>query len=274
MKNSPQTSGWQLESSAPDAYERYLVPALFGQWAEALVQQAQCGAGDRVLDAGCGTGIVARLAAGRVGPGGTVAGADVNPAMVAVARRVASRVRPAIRWDEADMCALPFADHTFNVTLCQFALMFVPDRVAALTELRRVTEPGGRVVLTVWRDLARNPGWSSFATALERHAGAAAANLMRTPFSLGDPDDLRGLFAQAGFEEVRLHADVKMTRFPSPAEMIRRQAASSPLAGPVGALNTTALRELEVDLAGLLRQDTDDGGVAFPSEAYIVIARR
>jgi ubiquinone/menaquinone biosynthesis C-methylase UbiE len=273
MKDSPQRSGWQLEHSAPDAYERYLVPAVFEQWARTLVQQAHCSAGDRVLDVACGTGIVARLAADRAGSDGAVVGADVNPAMVAVARRVASRIRPPIQWDEADMCALPYPDRTFNVTLCQFALMFVPDRVGAITELRRVTEPGGRVALTVWRDLEHNPGWSLFATALERHVGAAAASMMRAPFTLGDPDELRGLFAQAGFEDVRIRADVKMTRFPSPAEMIRQQASSSPLAGPVGALDAVALREFEMELAGLIRHYTDDG-VAFPSEAHIIIAQR
>ena len=274
MKDSPQTSGWQLQRGAADAYERYLVPAIFRQWAEALVRQAHCGAGDRVLDVGCGTGIVARSAAGLVGPDGTVVGVDVNPAMVMVARHVAAHVSPPIRWDEADMRALPFPDHAFTVTLCQFALTFVPDAVAALTELRRVTEPGGRVVLTVWRDLARNPGWALFATALERHVGEAAADMMRVPFTLGDPDELRGLFVHAGFAGVRLHSEVKMTRFPSPAEMIRRQAASSPLAGPVGALDTAALCDLEVELAGLLRQYTDDDGVAFPSEAHIITAQR
>ena len=80
-----QTAGWQLEQSGPEAYERYLVPPMFAPWAERLVDRSQLRADDRVLDVGCGTGIVARRAAARVGDGGAVVGLDVNGRMLDVA---------------------------------------------------------------------------------------------------------------------------------------------------------------------------------------------
>ena len=83
--------------SAPENYQRYFVPVIGGPLAEDLVVEAALRPGERVLDVACGTGVVARLAAARVGPGGTVAALDLNPAMLSVARSVPS-AGAAIRW--------------------------------------------------------------------------------------------------------------------------------------------------------------------------------
>lgn len=274
MTALPPPSKWQFAHRGPDAYERYLVPAIFGPWSIRTVEWAEIVAGERVLDAACGTGIVARAAADRVGSAGAVVGVDLNPAMIAVARDVSAGIQPPIAYHEGDMQRLPFPDHSFDVAVCQFSLMFMPDPRAALTELRRVLVPGGRVVLTLWRSLQHNVGWSLFATALERHVGADAAAIMRTPFSLGDERVVSELLASAGFNGVRTRIDTAMTRFPSPNDMLSRQAASSPLAGPIDALDPATLSALQADLAASLGPYTDDEGVAFPSTAHLLLAVR
>src|SRR3712207_7644969 len=98
MSELQRGEGWQLEESSSEAYERYLVPLLFAPGAEYLVQLAAPGPGERVLDVACGTGIVARRVAARVGSGGKVVGLDINEGMLEVARKVSSDVRPAIEW--------------------------------------------------------------------------------------------------------------------------------------------------------------------------------
>jgi ubiquinone/menaquinone biosynthesis C-methylase UbiE len=106
-------------------------------------------ASDRVLDAACGTGVVARVAAERVGDGRRVVGVDVNSAMVEVAR---ARL-PQLEWREASVSELPFADDEFDVVCCQLGLQFVPDRPAALSETRRVLAPGGRFGASVYSSI-------------------------------------------------------------------------------------------------------------------------
>jgi ubiquinone/menaquinone biosynthesis C-methylase UbiE len=268
------TADWPIKDSGPEAYERYLVPAIFAPWGERLVERARIGRGERVLDLACGTGIVARLAAACVGPGGAVTGVDINPEMIAVAHAVTSGGGPPIEWRESDAHALPFADGSFDAGLCQFSLMFFSDRHAALLELRRVIAPGGRVAMAVWRSTAANPGWSLFATALEQHVSPAAAATMRAPFVFADAEEIYTLVKGAGFHDVRMDVDTRTTRFPSAREMILRQAAASPLAGPIGALDAPALDRFVAGLADLLEPYTHDDGVSFPSEAYIVTARR
>jgi ubiquinone/menaquinone biosynthesis C-methylase UbiE len=136
-----QQGQWQVAGSAPEVYERELVPAVFGPWAPILVELAHPRTGERVVDIACGTGIVARIAAARIGPTGAMAGVDLNPGMLSVARSVAatnSQPGAPIQWHEASADKLPFPDGSFDIVYCQLGLQFFADRAAALREMRRV----------------------------------------------------------------------------------------------------------------------------------------
>ena len=101
---------WQLDGSAPELYQRYLVPAVTALWAQELAEQGALRPGEQVLDVACGTGVVARVAAERVGTSGRVAALDLNPGMLNVARSVATTTgdSASIQWHEASADKLPF----------------------------------------------------------------------------------------------------------------------------------------------------------------------
>jgi SAM-dependent methyltransferase len=153
-----------------DIFERLLVPAIFKPYAQALIERARpIGPSDRVLDLGCGTGIVARLLRERLGGAASLTGLDVSPAMIAKARALA----PDIAWHEGNAMTLPFADHSFDLVLSQQMLQFVPDRAAALREIRRVLVPGGRLIASTWRPRTEQPMFDLLGLLAERHLGAA-----------------------------------------------------------------------------------------------------
>ena len=276
MSTTPRTNpaeGWQLEANSAEAYERYLVPALMARWAEFLLEAAGP-EGARILDVGCGTGIVARTAAARVGAAGRVTGVDLNDGMLAVARAASAEIRPPIEWRQGSATALPFPDRSFDVVLSQQMLQFASDPTAALREMHRVLAPGGRAALLVCRPISQSPDYVVMAEALGRHAGREAEAMMRSPFPAWSADDLRALVSGSGFRGVRVRIDAGSVRYPSAEEFLRREAASSPLAGPIGTLDATArgalIRELEMEL----RERLDDEGIVLPLEAYVVLAHR
>src|SRR5690349_15539467 len=98
VQQSQSREQWQVSGSAPEAYERYMVPTLFSPWAMDLIERMSLQPGEHVLDVACGTGIVARLAARRVNPGGSVTGLDLNPGMLAVARSASSTMDVELEW--------------------------------------------------------------------------------------------------------------------------------------------------------------------------------
>jgi SAM-dependent methyltransferase len=141
-------------SSATEAYERWAVPAVFEPYAHDIIERARpIGPSDRILDLGCGTGIVARILRQRLGGGATIVGVDVSRRMIEKARAVA----PEIDFREGNAVALPFADGSFDVVLCQAMLQFVPDRRAALREVRRVLASSGRFLVSTWRPSTEQP---------------------------------------------------------------------------------------------------------------------
>jgi SAM-dependent methyltransferase len=264
---------WQVAGSAAQVYERELVPAIFGPWAPRVLDVAAPAAGERVLDAACGTGVVARLAAERVGARGRVVGFDLNPGMLAVARSLPATGVP-IGWVQATADRLPFRDGSFDVVCCQLGLQFFPDRAAALAEMARVLVADGRLAAMVWRSIDHSPGFAVLAAALDRHIGPAAGALMRAPFGLGDEGTLRGLVAGAGFREVRVDRRAGMVRFGSARELVVAYGAGSPLAGPVGAAGPVARAGLVADVRAALDPWQGPDGLAFPIEALLVSGRR
>jgi ubiquinone/menaquinone biosynthesis C-methylase UbiE len=261
--------GWQVEESAAEAYERYLVPAIAAAWARELVDLAAPRPGERALDVACGTGIVARTLAGRPGAG-PVTGLDVNPAMLAVAREAGRGL--GIEWVEGSAEALPFAERSFDLVLCQAALMFFPDPAAALGEMHRVLGRGGRVALGVPRALEHQPAYACLAAALGEHASPAAAEMTRSIFSLGAADELRSLLAAAGFREIRARISVGAIRYPSFRELVRREAAISPLADGLLRLPAARLEAVASRVAEAMAGYEDDFGVALPIEAHVLTA--
>jgi SAM-dependent methyltransferase len=267
-------ASWQVAGSAPEVYERDLVPAVFGPWARVVVDFADLQSGDRVLDVACGTGVGARIAAEKVGERGTVVAADLNPGMLAVAQSLPAPRGAAVEWRQADALELPFADRAFDAVVCQLGLQFFADRVAALREMCRVLRPGGRVVIMVWRPIDQAPGFAVLAAALERHIGPEASSIMRAPFSLGDPEQLRSLVGAGGFEALDLRAETGAVRFPSVERFVASYIAGSPLAAPVAAAPPEAREALLAEVVAKLEQFVGGDELEFPIEAHLVQALR
>ncbi len=183
---------FQIPVEAAELYESAFVPAFFAQWAPILCDLAGVAPGASVLDVACGTGVVARTAADLVGAQGRVVGADLNEAMLTVARRV----RGDIEWRQADATSLPFPDGSFDVVLCQMALMFLPDRGAAVAEMARVA--AGTVAVLVPAALEEQAAFRPFVEMAAELAGPEAASLLTTYFACGDLAGLTALLESAG----------------------------------------------------------------------------
>ena len=150
-----------------------------------------------------------------------------------------------------------------------------PDRSVALREMHRVLAPGGRFVLSIWRELERSPGFSVLAQALTRHISPEAGALMTSgPFGLGDTEELRSLVAGAGFKDISIYQAAKILRYPSSDEFVLRYAAGSALGGTVAGADDNARAALLAEIGAKLQSCTDDQGLAFPIESNIVIALR
>lgn len=248
------------------AYEELLVPALFQGWAKRVADAAQIGAGDRVLDVACGTGVLARTALGRVRPGGSVVGLDINPGMLSVAARIA----PKIEWRQGSAESLPYEDQSFNAVISQFGLMFFTDRRAALEEMVRVLVPGG----AVFDSLDNIPAYADMAAILERVVGKRAADALRFPFSLGGTEELTTLFADASIASAVVTTHEVMTRFSSVRSMVLADVRGwFPLAQVV--LDEGQLEDLLAAAERALKPFvTASGTVEFETRAHIVTAAR
>ena len=248
-----------------EIYERVLVPSIFGHWAEEVVERARpIGPSDRILDLGCGTGIVARTLRERLGGGFSIAGIDASADMIAMARRLA----PDLEWREADARSLPFADDSFELVLSQQMLQFVPDPGEALREASRVLVPGGRLVLATWRPRHEQPLFEVLGRIAERHLGAC--NEKR--FALGDDARLRELVAEAGFTDVRVEQVTRIDRFAEFPYRGSALAANFDLSGLSPDELESRLSAVEAESIEAARTFASDEGIAAPSSANLVTA--
>jgi ubiquinone/menaquinone biosynthesis C-methylase UbiE len=264
----------QVGGNAAETYDRALVPGMFAPWAPVLLDAAEVRTGERVIDVACGTGVVTRLAATRVGSGGgRVVGLDLNAAMLAVAGQHAPAEGAPIEWLEADAQAMPLPDESFDVVLCQHGLQQVPDPLLALREMRRILVDDGRLALCVWSAIEGSPGMAALVAALERHVSQAAANNRRAPFALSDADVLHRLLERAGYVTFEVRTLTRTTGFPTPAALVDAQLAATPLS-TLGAISADVHQAIVQDVEAALQPHTQAGVLAVPMEAHVAVARR
>lgn len=272
-----QDEAWQVKGTAAELYQRYLVPLIASLWAADLVDRAAPRPGERALDVACGTGVVTRLAAERMGSG-RVVGLDINAGMLAVARSLPADATRLIEWQEGSALALPFSNDTFDLILCQFGLQFFPAKPAALGEMRRVLAPAGRVALSVFTVIEHTPASNALADALDRHLGAGASQTKRSEHVLSDKQELHELVTAAGFGNVAIETVTQTIRFPSAREYVRVQLSATPLSSLMDGLDGKRQREtlaaITSDLVTSLHVGSDTAELTYPQEANVLLASR
>jgi SAM-dependent methyltransferase len=248
-----------------ELFERLLVPAHFAPWAGDLIERARpIGPSSRVLDLGCGTGIVARLLRERLGGAARLTGLDVNAGLLGVARRVV----PELDWHEGNAMSLPFPNGAFDLVLSQQMLQFVPDRAKAVREIRRVLAPGGRLVVSTWRPRSFQPLFEALGKSAESHLGGS--NDKR--WSL-DGDELRVLLVEAGFDRVTIAQLTLLEQYREFPVRASAMAANFDLASLPDDERERRLTAVEKDGAEILRRfATADGLYAAPSVTNIATA--
>jgi ubiquinone/menaquinone biosynthesis C-methylase UbiE len=260
-----------------EMYDAHMVPAMFGPWADVIVDRIAPLAGEHFLDVACGTGAVTFKLAERVGPDGTVTGSDINPGMIAVGRRKSEAAGVPIAWHVADAVSLPQRPGGYDAVTCQQGVQFFPDSVAGLTSMHDALRPGGRLGLAIWYPVEHQTLFNAFKDAGERHFGNLPG--ASAPFSYGGEDRLREELDQAGFVNVAIDKVIRDVCFPDGqrfmAMSVRSIAAVVPALGQLPADELNALfRTLEEELAPEAARYRDGDAIRFSLTSHIAVAHR
>lgn len=256
----------QVSAQAAKIYEEFYIPGLFAEWAPRVIDAARLVVGQQVLDIACGTGVLAQAVANRVGPSGSTVGIDINEGMLNIAREKG----PAIEWRNAPAENLPFNDLSFDSVVSQFGLMYFEDQRLALTEMMRVLKPGGTLAIAVWDKLENCPGYGIEEQLFIRVLGDEFAD--ESPYSLGDTQKLKHLFASSGIADAQIQTHTGTARFASIDEWIYTDVNGWTIEDAVeGDDYDRLLREAKKDLAQFV---TPEGTVAFATPAHIVTASK
>lgn len=189
----------------------YFVPAIYAQWAHHIIDLSAIELGHSILDVACGTGTLSRAAKLETGFQGKVVGLDIDERMLAKAREQSA----GIDWQNGDATDLPFENDQFDRVTCQFALMQIKNRVAAIKEMLRVCKPKGYVCVAVWAPLNHSKAYTVLVDLVRTHAGFKTANQLHELWSLGTTGKMDSLLMSAGANQYECHERPGVVTFPS-----------------------------------------------------------
>lgn len=218
----------QFVGRIPDFYDSGLGPYLFRDYAEDLARRARGLGASSVLELAAGTGIVSRLLRDALPPAARLVVTDLNPPMLAVARGKFRQDEP-VEFAPADAMALPYADAEFDLVVCQFGVMFFPDKPASFREAARVLRPGGHYLFNTWGPPPANPFSEVVQGVVERFFPGDPPGFYRVPFSYGDPAMVRDDLAAAGWEELEQQTLHRSRTVADPAVFARGIVYGNPL---------------------------------------------
>jgi len=258
---------FQLAGSAPEIYERVMVPLWFGRWAEALVDLVSLQPSERVLDVACGTGITTRMARQKVGANGKVDGLDINASMLSKARELADGLE--IGWLESDAAETGLPAGGYDVIVSQHGYHYFPDKPAALKEFLRVLAPKGRMAISIWH--GHSPYTHAICAAVERHISPEIARAQRSQRETPSTDDLSDQVRAAGFSDVFVHRQELMIDVPLAQEFVPQHLGSMPIAGAFLSLSDIEKERLIGDVEDALAGHVQDQRIVYPDAVHVAV---
>ncbi|HKP37061.1 MAG TPA: methyltransferase domain-containing protein [Pyrinomonadaceae bacterium] len=259
--------------SIPENYDQYLGPAMFDPYAKDLVARLEVPENATVLEIACGTGIVTRRLRDQLPPSTKIIATDLNDAMMNYAGQ---KFRPEenVEWKPADATELPFADASFDAVVCQFGLMFFPDKPKAAGEVYRVLKPGGSFLFNVWDAIEQNEMPDLTHKIVSSYFEDNPPDFYDIPFSYYDRDTLRSLLASAGFNDI----DVSVVALPEVADSAQGMAHGfihgNPLINAINERNAALAPEIEAAVAKSIASRFGDGPVRAKMQAVVCTARK
>jgi ubiquinone/menaquinone biosynthesis C-methylase UbiE len=261
-----------FDESIPEIYDRYLVPLIFEHYAKDLAMRTAALSPGSVLEIAAGSGVVPRTVAPTLGSDARYTVTDLNQPMLDRARAL-QPPDERIRWAQADVVDLPFDDASFDLVLCQFAVMFFPDRLAAYREILRVLRLGGRFIFNTWDRIAT----SGFADAVTTGLATAIPEdppmfLARTPHGYHDLALIETELTDAGFTSFRSAAKTITTTARDPSHPAIAYCKGTPLRNEIVDRDPEGLDRLTDVATQAIVDQYGSGPVAAPAKAFIIDA--
>jgi ubiquinone/menaquinone biosynthesis C-methylase UbiE len=260
--------------SIPEIYDRLLVPLIFETYARDLAARVTRVAPGNVLETAAGTGVLTRAMASQLPAGASITVTDLNAPML---DRAMSRLSAdnRISWRQADALELPFVDQSFDAVVCQFGVMFFPDKVAGYREARRVLKPDGNFFFNVWDKIANNEFADVITQAL---AGVFPHDpprfMARTPHGYHDVERIREELTTAGFARISVEMVEGKSVAPSPREPAIAFCQGTPLRNEIVERDASRLEDATNKAAQALADRFGTGTIEGRIRAYVIHALR
>ena len=258
--------------SIPEIYDTYLVPMIFETYANDLATRIVALAPQSVLETAAGSGVVARALAPQLPPDARYVVTDLNQPML---DQAASKqgVDDRITWQQADAQSLPFDDATFDTVVCQFGVMFFPDRVAGFSEARRVLKPGGHYVFNVWDQIKAN----EFADIVTQAAAEVLPDdppqfLARTPHGYHDTGLIERDLGAAGFAQFTIDTPVRTSTAPTPRHPAMAYCQGTPLRNEIESRDPDLLEHVTERAAKAIAARFGEGPVTGMIKGHVIVA--
>jgi ubiquinone/menaquinone biosynthesis C-methylase UbiE len=262
-----------FSGSIPAFYDQHLGPMLFAPYADDLASRLAEIQNGHILETAAGTGVVTRALVSALPEQVTVTATDLNQPMLDHAS--SQLPSPRVTWQQADAQALPFPDGMFDAVVCQFGLMFFPDKARAFSEAYRVLKPGGRFLFNVWDRIEENEFAQVVVTAVAPlFPDNPPVFLARTPYGHSDTAILQVGLREAGFESVSTETVSRESVAPDAMSVAIGLCQGTPMRNEIEAQDPDRLAEATEVAAAAIAQHFGCGPVRGRIRAHIISSIR
>jgi ubiquinone/menaquinone biosynthesis C-methylase UbiE len=255
----------------PANYDKYLGPILFEPYAVDLIDRLKNDKVEHVLELACGTGRVTKHLVDVIPDNGSLVAADLNPGMLEVAKSKVQNEK--ILWTIADAQDLPFYNGQFDHIICQFGVMFFPDKEKSFREANRVLKTGGKYIFNTWESVEKNPRIDTMWKIIYEVFGKESPDfLQKGPHSFYDKNEIEQLLLNAGFKNIRIDTVAKTPKYNQPDDLIKGFADGSPLSNYLREKD----EEVQMQFRKRLQEELNEQDIVFgntvPSLALVIEA--